>query len=647
MADETDGTAPPEPSKVTRLPVQRMRAQLRPLHQSSEGLEARLSKARQILNPDASLPPCPYTPLGYDGTSCWVIQASGHVKGLASRDMQRNGMVMICSDAQWLERRYPRMRDGRPVNGFQNDQAVNDLIQVCNLMGFWTADDHVRAAGVWPGEEPGETILHRGDILFIRGKPAALGRYADHVYIPDKALPPIPLAIYNGELKATEQAGSELLARLDTFSFARGSFDSYILFGAICCAMIGGALKFRPHAWMLGELGTGKTYLQELIAYTLGRFGAVSVTNATPAGLWQSIQCRSLPICYDEAETEAGSSKIEDVVAVARQATTGGHILRGSSSHQSASFAVVSCFLMSSINPPRFAPQDASRFACVELTRNEDTNRAPIDMDRMVAIGIALQWRLTQRFDYFLKIAQPQFKQALREAGASDRIADLYSHIFASAAVALHDNVDHVAFAAQIQGHQMQRLLAQAHLDQQPGYQRCLDYLMTTRIDRVRVDSPTYGQLFERAGLGLLRAEARSLQPALFDAQGEEVIPDNFDGEATIARDRLLQFGIRVGIERPENGDPFAALVIANQHRALADVFQGTLWGSAPESTTSGWAEILRRIPGAFPSANKRRFGSVFVRATIIPLAEVIRPRPDPGARQQQDGEEDRRAAFH
>lgn len=645
MAGDDDGT--PDNPKVTRLPVERIRAQRRPLNQTGEGLDARLAKARLILNRDATVPPCPYTPLGYDGTYCWVIQHSGHVRGLSNRDLQRNSMVMICSEAQWLETRYPRIRDGKPVNGFQNDLAVNDLIAACSEMGFWTQDDHVRGSGVWPGDEPGETILHRGDLLYIQGRAMPLGRYGEYVYIPDKALPPVP-AIVRESPKSTTTAGSELLSRLDTFSFRRGSFDSYLLFGNICCAMIGGALKFRPHAWMLGELGTGKTYLQQLISYTLGRFGAIVVTNATPAGLWQSIQCRSLPICYDEAETEAQNSKIEDVVMVARQATTGGHILRGSSSHQSASFSVTSCFLMSSINKPRMQPQDTSRFNFVELVRSEDANRQPIDMDRMTAIGIALQWRLAARFDYFLKTAQPLFKQNLKDVGASDRIADLYSHIFGAAAVALHDDVTQINFADQLAGHQMQRLLAQAELDQQPGYRRCLDYLSTTRVDRLRVDSATYGQLIERAGLSLLRAERLQLQPELFGADGEEIIPDNFDGDATMARDRLLQFGIRIGIERPSGGEPYAALIVANQHRALGEIFAGTIWGSTPESTTSGWADTLSRAPGAMASASQRRFGAgVSVRATILPLSVVIQLRPKPGGKQAQADDGDRQAALH
>src|SRR5262249_55271596 len=144
----------------------------------------------------------------------------------------------------------------REVYGVENERATAELMAACKVMGFWSPDDHVRGLGAWVGTD-GDLVLHRGDHVFVRGQMAPLGRRGEYVYVPRRPRP--ALRSGPGARAVIASAAAELLARLDLFHWSRGSYDANLCLGWIGCGMLGACLPFRPHLWIAGEFGAGKS----------------------------------------------------------------------------------------------------------------------------------------------------------------------------------------------------------------------------------------------------------------------------------------------------------------------------------------------------------------------------------------------------
>jgi hypothetical protein len=334
----------------------------------------------------------------------------------------------ICGASHYLRERYPRMRMGKPVEGFVADRARCEFMNACHIMGYWEPTN-IRSVGAWLGTD-GDLILHRGDHLFINGQMRPLGRVGEYVYIPGAPLPPLP------KVREDMRQAEELLDRLERFGFARGSFDALMLLGVICVGILSGALKFRPHCFIVGEMDVGKSTLQKLLRAVFGANGFVEITDATAAGIWQALKNRSVPIGYDEFEAEADPKRQDRVVALARQANTGGLLRRGSSAHGAMEFPILSPFICSSIIAPPLNAADASRF--LVLIMNKVPFLRPLfSVDGLNAWGSELTAVLADRWKLLNDSVLPELHALMTTQGYSGRLIDLYGTLLGLVSVAL------------------------------------------------------------------------------------------------------------------------------------------------------------------------------------------------------------------
>lgn len=604
--------------KVTRLPGARARERARRAPSAAESIEGRRAQVRQLLGPG-----CPYTPVGYDGRHYWLLDCDQHLQQKAARELSRNEMVSFCGDDRWLKERYPRMRQGKPVNGFASEDAVAQLMSACKLMGYWERGQHERGIGAWR-ETDGDLVLHRGNHLLIKGVHRPLGAYGEHVYTPRASLPPLPAV----DDKQVARAGEDLLARLDTFAWARGSFDSMLLSGTICAGMLAGALDFRPHAWITGEYGWGKSTVWALLC-ALFEGGLLAVTDVTAAGIRHSLKYSSNPIAYDEAEASEDPRRQDAVLKLIRDASSGGMTVRGGAGGEAASFPIQSCFFCSSIIIPPMPAQDRSRFVVIDMTRMEDQTRV-FSVDRLQQIGAALTRRLAERYDVLMADVLPAFRNILIAHGATRRFADVYGTIFAALAVALHDDVAAFGFERLAEGHQLQKLIREAAAELIEEWRRCLDYLLATATDRARPLGLTWGDMLERAAKPVRHGRAASTGE-LRDLAGHP-LEDVGDEESETAARALAGIGIRIITRLGDLHFDEPMVAIASNHRGLAEIFASSVWRTAPNAIAGGWAQVLRRAPGAIAGAGRLRFRSVVAHVVLVPLSQVLpdQPRPQP-----------------
>jgi hypothetical protein len=609
-ADETPPEQPEssDSDKVVRLPdlrAARERGKRMPPVDETEA--ARLAKVRMRLGPG-----CPYVPLGYDGKHYWALDCDHHLIGKTDRELSRNQMISLCGDATWLTQRYPRTRQGKPVNGFASETATEDLMACCHDMGTWAPADSERGLGAWLGAD-GDLVLHRGSHLIVKGVVRPLGRYGTHVYTQRPAQPKLPPA----KERAVARAGEDLLERLDTFPWARGTFDSMLLLGQTGCAMLGGALPFRPHMWITADFGVGKSTLHLLLNHIFGLTNLLHMTDTSPAGIRHTLRSGSVPISYDEFEAEADSTGQDRIVKLIRDASSGSNTLRGSSSGEGVAFPLVSCFFCQSVIIPPMSAQDRSRFIILEMIQQAEGDPRIFSTDRLAEIGTALTRRMIERFDVMMSEVLPAYRLAIMRRGALRRTADIYATVFAAAAVALYDDWHDFKFEEKwLTNRHMEALLAEAATEQTPEWRRAVDYLLGTPVEKNRPDGTSWGDLIERAAWPLLNPHASGLFDKLEDAER--------------AQNRLMSVGLRVvgklagkPLEEPH-------LVIATTHRGLLDIFAGTHWRTlAHAAGGGGWAQVLRRAKGA-TRTGVMRFKMIRSTGTALPLSLVLAPSDGP-----------------
>src|SRR5690606_9963036 len=156
------------------------------------------------------------------------------------------------------------------------------------------------------------------------------------------------------------------------------------------------------------------------------------------AGVWQELGYATLPVMLDEAEATEDNRQIDKLIRLARQASSGGMVLRGGADHGSAKFMARSCFLFSSIVIPPLEPADLSRLAILELGARRGRPPFAIKAAELRDLGEAMTRRLVDCWDR-LPAALHAYRQALEAEGMTARACDQFGTLLAVADVLLHD----------------------------------------------------------------------------------------------------------------------------------------------------------------------------------------------------------------
>src|SRR3546814_6554229 len=90
-------------------------------------------------------------------------------------------------------------------------------------------------------------------------------------------------------------------------------------------AVICVALNWRPHVWLTGRSGSGKSWLLDNVIRPL--IGAIAVycqSNSTEAGIRQTLATDARPVLFDEAESEDAKAqvRIQQVLELAGQSSS-------------------------------------------------------------------------------------------------------------------------------------------------------------------------------------------------------------------------------------------------------------------------------------------------------------------------------------
>ena len=296
-----------------------------------------------------------FLPLGYDESVYFYYQVK-------SKDIVRvtsfakHQLFELAPQEYWAER-YKNEK------GVDWTSATDALVQLGRAVGPFDSN-RIRGTGVWLDE--GRIVINTGHSLIMDGREIGLSRAKSwYIYVQTRnRIPPMADPL---------KCGKALIDCCLALSWVDPK-SGYLLAGWLAIARIAGALEIRPHIWLTGGSGTGKsTVMNNLIAPALGSTkGKIHLHgSSTEAGIRQTIKSSSLPVIFDEFETTGDLSKarVQNLVELLRVSWSAsqGKIVKGSANGNAVEFELAFPALVSSVRVNLDNDADRSRFSVLEL----------------------------------------------------------------------------------------------------------------------------------------------------------------------------------------------------------------------------------------------------------------------------------------
>lgn len=373
--------------------------------------------------------------LGYQDDAYYFISSDKpQVTGISRGSFSKLSLLDLMPLPFW-ETNYPS-RDG--INW---DGAIDNLMRSCRAKGPFKSK-LVRGAGVW--QDDGKTVVNTGSNLWVDGEIKNYREYkSKFVYqVANSAMIP-------GEDFATTEEMSKFANALERLSWKKPSSPKLLL-GWMMAANITGSLKWRPHIWITGPSGSGKSFVINSIIAKLFKGNTTEMLGTTTeAGIRQSLGFDARPMIFDELETddERSSERVKNIIELCRQACseTDAQIIKGSAHGKSLAFSIRFAAVVSSIRPNLQHEQDKNRFALLELIRekNDFTGETGIEKTfrKLLSKSFIEKFysRSVHKLDLLLKNKEVIFN--VMSSKYNSRFADQYGTMIAGYFAAMQDSV--------------------------------------------------------------------------------------------------------------------------------------------------------------------------------------------------------------
>jgi hypothetical protein len=554
------------------------------------------------------------TPLGIEGEFFHLVDSAGQFRTLTIREFSRTGIqALFASTPNFVKWAWPRFSKGdEPVlKGFDDDAVKECIFRACSRSGLFVPRDRMRGRGAWR-LRGGGLVYHAGEEVWEfdsgpkRFREFATGMREGFFYnrlaqLPAPWTQPLSVDLRRRTIGA-------LFSTVRRWNWERPDVDPSLFLGWIGAAYLGGALRWRPGVLVLGDKGTGKSTLQELLKQLFGD-ALFHSADATAAGIYQALLYDTLPVALDEAEG-GDSRRMQQVIQLWRDASSGSTGRRGGATGVPTEFMMRSSFLFTAINNPITSAQDLSRCAILRLRplREDQTPPAPIDADVCGRVVLA---RMMQEWDGFERLYEC-YSAALGGGGHDYRGKETYASLLACNEMLLGPELaEELAVPLSEDPYFWRDRLAADRLpeveDAVPNWRACLTWLLTAQV-------PTW-----RHGM-------RTTVGKLLDdlERGADDAGNFFNHDS--ARKELAAAGLGLELAKDVGvGAHGYVLAIPNSSQLVAEFFKNTQWQG--KSGSSGpWKDALRQAPADIVitdrDVNRRYVAGVQLRCCLVVLAK-------------------------
>lgn len=521
--------------------------------------------------------------LGFNSEKFFYTSSqNNYIKSLTPVNHTKNNLLALIGLEYW-QSLYPAQNEDE----VDWTLAVDDLMDRCRKKGSFNLNN-VRATGAWLGDKK-ELILNKGDVLIVDGRKIGFhGLKSKYIYEPSDLTISEPSPNFLPDDKC--------LYFLETINMLKWAHPDYYKFlaGWLMIAPICGALEWRPHLWLSGPSGSGKsTIMNEVVHRILDEIGLFFQGQTTEAGIRQSVGKKSLPVVFDEFETndEKSGQRIAALVELLRQASyeSNAHITKGSANGESVSYNARFMAIVSSIGVNLINEADKNRFTVIELKRATENQEESVahfqEFQRRLSV-IDKEWvhgfysRIFCLWPVFMHNKDLLFKEIAKRY--SSRLAQQYAPLLAGFQLLQSQDKLTAELAKLIVDDT--DLEFKAKESDESDETECLRHLLTKQV-HINGNINTDTTVFEMAKNSM---------------------------EAMYQREEWVASLARHGIVIKDK-----AMVIANNHSALNSIFKGTKW-------VGFYQRSLLRIKGADNCGNKaQRIGGAVVKTVRIPLDVV------------------------
>lgn len=306
--------------------------------------------------------------LGYDRETFYFLpHEKRQITEMTRGDMTENGLLALAPMLFW-ELHFPKEKAR-----YDKTAAVDWLIRTAYSKGVFNPH-RIRGRGAWIDE--GRTVVHMGSHLIVENAPTDITGFGSrYIYQAE-----IPLPDLSDEALTSEE-GEILLETSEMFRWTMPA-SAALLAGWCALAPICGAIRWRPHIWLTGGAGCGKsTILNDFVHFLMGGMDVFAQGNSTEAGLRQRLRSDALPVLFDESEqnNEREEQRVQAVLALIRQASSesGAQTFKGTVGGKSMNFHVRSMFCLASIQVGIKQQADRERLTVLALRpKHEDRGAA-------------------------------------------------------------------------------------------------------------------------------------------------------------------------------------------------------------------------------------------------------------------------------
>jgi putative DNA primase/helicase len=522
--------------------------------------------------------------LGYSHGSYYYLPRGTHeVTAIAAANHSPGTLMGLAPLSHW-ERQYPGEK------GPAWRMASDDLMRSCERIGPYSPL-LVRGRGAWL--DSGRVVLHLGNRLLVDGKPTTLSEHkSPFVYEAS-----VPLA-FSGADPLPVSKSRKIRDVFSSLFWAR-PIDATLISGWCVIAPICGAMPHRPHVWLTGDAGSGKTYcIENIILPLLGEFCLPAQSATTEAGVRQILGCDALPVTLDEFESDDDVAKIriQKMLELARQAFSDGsaRIYKGGATGRATSFAIRSSFLMSSISVVLSQHADETRVSVLSLNKPHDIDGKTkkqhfAELSKLVTETLTPKWCAALRARTFGLIPQiranaKEFTLAIADKIGNRRAGDQIGPMIAGSYSLVSDGLVTQEFARDWVEKQDWTAQTDVHKESDSG--KILNHIMQYQI----------------------REPGKVV--SIFELIEEELkFTDNWEGSDTAGNRILKRHGIKV--ESKER----VVYIATVDSCPVSRILKQTQWEKS-------FGRILDRMPGVI-QGKRLRFNGPAMSCVGVPAADL------------------------
>lgn len=310
--------------------------------------------------------------LGYDDTHHYFLSyRSNTIEKIAKGSIAKMRLLELASLSYWMYK-YPASSKGG--DGVDWTIAQDDIINTSSKCGFF---DHMKVRGVGIWKEGKDIVINDGNKCYDENGNRSDLKNAVNFYVRSNKI----MNSYDMNNLATNDEAKDLYHLIESQEFET-TLDVFSLMGWSLISPFAGILAWRPHIWLTGESGGGKSFILENIVIPLvGTYSFTGNGSDTVPGIMRSVEKDPIPVIKDEMEVSElnldGRQKIEKMLEMMRNAScdSSAKTTMARAGGGTDTYIVRSCFCFASIMSGTTKESQENRIAMCRLKKVEDVKR--------------------------------------------------------------------------------------------------------------------------------------------------------------------------------------------------------------------------------------------------------------------------------